>query len=66
MVGFFSKVAEDSGRIVALYEGNGGKEVEVTGVYENEQRGRELYLPVYPDAVVVGQVYKFIQHKRRG
>ena len=65
MVGFFSKIAEESGRIVAIYEGNAGKDVEVTGVYENEERGKELYLPIYPDAVLVGQVYKFLQHKRR-
>ena len=64
MVGFFSKTAADDGRIVAIYEGNGGKEVEVTGVYENEQRGQEIYLPLYPDAVMIGPVYKFVQHKR--
>ena len=61
MKGYYSKQAVQDGKPVAVYLDTKGNEVEVTAVYESDNRMKELYL--YNDVVCIGDLLQFVRRK---
>jgi hypothetical protein len=63
MIGYYSQSAMENGCSVAIYLDARGNEVEVTAIYENDNRMNDLYLPHWDDVVKVGELMQFVRRK---
>lgn len=61
MIGYYSQKAVNEGKAIAVYLNTKGVEVEVTAVYTDDARMKELYK--YDDVVVVGELGQFQRRK---
>lgn len=61
MIGYYSQKAVDEGKAIAIYLDAKCKEVEVTAVYTDDTRMRELYK--YDDVIRIGELGQFQRRK---
>ena len=61
MIGYYSQKAVNEGKAIAIYLDAKGNEVEVTAVYTDDNRMKELYN--YDDVVKVGELGQFQRRK---